>query len=99
MWKQITPADIERAKAAWGAMRDKILARHEEEIKILEMDENLLRSLEAGLLAFHQRFMPQPHLAAGDAETSPSPGGAIDNESPPSMDGQARVIALPSSPK
>jgi hypothetical protein len=33
-----TPADIERVKAAWMAIRDKIAARHQQEMKNLEME-------------------------------------------------------------
>ena len=70
MWNKITPADIERAKAAWIAMRDKIVARHQQEMKVLEMDGNLLSSLEVGLSAFHQRFMTPPQLKAVGSEPS-----------------------------
>jgi hypothetical protein len=70
MWDKITPADIERAKAAWIAMRDKIVARQQQEMKILEMDGNLLSSLEVGLSAFHQRFMAPPQLKAVGSEPS-----------------------------
>jgi hypothetical protein len=70
MWDKITPADIEQAKAAWIAMRDKIAARHQQEMKILEMDRNLLSSLEVGLSAFHQRFMAPPQLKEVGSELS-----------------------------
>jgi hypothetical protein len=99
MWEQITPADIERAKAAWAAMRDKILARHQEEIKILETDENLLRSLEIGLMAFHQRFMSPPQPAAVGTETPLSSDAPAVANSAPSLDEQTTVVTLPSLPK
>ena len=70
MSDKITPADIARAKATWIAMRDKIVARHQQEMKILEMDGNLLSSLEVGLSAFHQRFMAPPQLKAVGSEPS-----------------------------
>ena len=98
MWKQITPADIERAKAAWAAMRDKILARHQEEIKILEMDGNLLRNLETGLMAFHQRFMSPPQLTAVSTETPLSTDAPVADKSAPSVDEKATVVTLPTSP-
>lgn len=79
MWEQITPADIERAKAAWSAMREKILARHQEELKILEMDANLIRNLETGLMAFHQRFMSAPQLRPVDAATLSTPDAPVDD--------------------
>jgi hypothetical protein len=97
MWDQVTPADIERAKAAWAAMRDKILARHQEEIKILEMDGNLLRSLETGLAAFHQRFMSPPQLTAVGTETPPSTDAPTAAEPAPPVDEKATVITLPTS--
>ena len=95
MWEQITPADLERAKAAWAAMREKILARHQEEIKILEMDGNLLRNLETGLMAFHQRFMSPPQLTAVSTET-PTDAPAAD-KSAASVDEKATVVTLPTS--
>jgi hypothetical protein len=98
MWKQITPADIERAKAAWAAMRDKILARHQEEIKMLEMDGNLLRGLETGLMAFHQRFMSPPQLTAVSTETPLSTDAPVADKSAPSVDEKATVVTLPTSP-
>ena len=97
MWKQITPADIERAKAAWAAMRDKILARHQEEIKMLEMDGNLLRGLETGLMAFHQRFMSPPQLTAVSTETPLSTDAPVADKSAPSVDEKATVVTLPTS--
>jgi len=98
MWKQITPADIERAKAAWAAMRDKILARHQEEIKMLEMDGNLLRGLETGLMAFHQRFMSPPQLTAVSTETPLSTDAPVADKPAPSVDEKATVVTLPTSP-
>ena len=98
MWKQITPADLERAKAAWAAMRDKILARHQEEIKVLEMDGNLLRGLETGLMAFHQRFMSPPQLTAVSTETPLSTDAPVADKSAPSVDEKATVVTLPTSP-
>src|SRR5258707_12506366 len=85
MWEQITPADLERAKAAWAAMRQKILARHQEEIKILEMDGNLLRNLETGLVAFHKRFMSPPQLTAVSTETPLSTDAPVADQSAPSV--------------
>jgi hypothetical protein len=99
MWDQITPADIERAKAAWAAMREKILARHQEEIKILEMDGNLLRNLETGLMAFHKRFMSPPQLTAVSTETPLSTDAPVADKSAPSVDEKATVITLPTSPE
>jgi hypothetical protein len=93
MWNKITPADIERAKAAWIAMRDKIVARHQQEMKILEMDGNLLNSLEVGLSAFHQRFMAPPQLKAVGSEPSSSPADKV--EAPPFVENE--VIQFASS--
>ena len=98
MWEQITPADLERAKAAWAAMREKILARHQEEIKILEMDGNLLRNLETGLMAFHQRFMSPPQLTAVSTETPlHSIDAPVADKSAASVDEKATVVTLPTS--
>ena len=99
MWEQITPADIERAKAAWAAMREKILARHQEEIKILETDGNLLRSLETGLMAFHQRFMSTPQLTTISTESPPSTDAPVADTSAPSVDEKATIVTLPMSPE
>jgi hypothetical protein len=99
MWEQITPADIERAKAAWAAMREKILARHQEEIKILETDGNLLRSLETGLMAFHQRFMSPPQLTTISTEPPPSTDAPVADTSAPSVDEKATIVTLHTSPE
>ena len=99
MWEQITPADIERAKAAWAAMRDKIMARHQEEIKMLEMDGNLLRGLETGLMAFHQRFMSPPQLTAVNTDPPPSTDAPVADTSAASIDEKATVVTLPTSPE
>src|SRR3977135_1288584 len=100
MWEQITPADLERAKAAWAAMREKILARHQEEIKILEMDGNLLRNLETGLMAFHQRFMSPPQLTAVSTETPlHSIDAPVADKSTASVDEKATLVILPTSPE
>ena len=100
MWDQITRADLQRAKAAWAAMRDKILARHQEEIKILERDGNLLRNLETGLIAFHQRFMSPPQLTAVSTETPLSTDApAATDESTPSVGEKGTVVTLPTSPE
>jgi hypothetical protein len=99
MWEQITPADLERAKAAWAATRDRILARHQEEIKMLERDGNLLRGLEAGLMAFHQRFMSPPQLTAVSTETPLSTDAPVADKSASSVDEKATVVTLPTSPE
>jgi hypothetical protein len=99
MWEQITPADIERAKAAWAAMREKILARHQEEIKILETDGNLLRSLETGLMAFHQRFMSPPQLTAISTEQPPLTDAPVADTLAPSVDEKATIVTLHTSPE
>jgi len=95
MWKQITPADIERAKAAWSAMREKILARHQEELRILEMDGNLLRNLETGLMIFHQRFMSPPQLSAVQTASLATPDAPITDQ----PDETATAIPSTSAPQ
>ena len=99
MWQQITTADLERAKAAWRAMREKILARHQEELKILEADGNLLRGLETGLMAFHQRF-----IAGGSNLNAESISAAVCDSQPSEgtervTEANAMVVALPVSPR
>ena len=71
-------------------MREKILARHQEELKILEMDANMLRNLETGLMVFHQRFMSVQQLPTVDAATSSTADGPA-NDKP---DDTAEVITL-----
>jgi hypothetical protein len=59
----------------------------------LEMDGNLLRSPETGLVVFHQRFMAPPRLTAVSTGTPLST--RVADRSPPSVDEKATVITMP----
>jgi len=56
MWNQLTPSDIERAKTELGERRTEMLARHAEELKGLDVDQNQLETLEQAITSFLQKF-------------------------------------------
>jgi hypothetical protein len=58
VWDQLTPRDIERAQSAIGARRTEMLARHADELKVLERDQTELEGLEQAIAAFVRRFRP-----------------------------------------
>jgi hypothetical protein len=55
-WHQLTPSNIEDAKHVLSMRRSKTLARHAEELKVLEVDEAELETLEQAITAFAQKF-------------------------------------------
>ncbi|MBV8894326.1 MAG: hypothetical protein JO266_20520 [Acidobacteria bacterium] len=60
MWDQLTPADIERAKARVAATRRETLARHTEELKRLELEEAEIETIEHLIATFSKRYMSVP---------------------------------------
>ena len=58
MWNQLTPNDIERAKHELNERRAEMLARHAEELKGLNTDQNQLETLEQAIASFLQKFNP-----------------------------------------
>jgi hypothetical protein len=64
MWEQLTPADIQRAKARAAALRCETLNRHVEELRILDADEAEIGALERLITAFSERYM-NPAKEAG----------------------------------
>ena len=56
VWNQLTPGDLLRAKDELAARRTDLLARHAEELKALDADQNQLDGLEQAIGAFLQRF-------------------------------------------
>lgn len=56
MWNQLTPSDLERAKNELGERRVEMLARHAEELKGLDADQNQLETLEQAIASFLQKF-------------------------------------------
>src|SRR5215207_7701898 len=64
VWNQLTPGDLARAKEELAERRAEILARHAEELKTFDADQNQLDGLEQAIAAFLDRFA-QP--AAGEA--------------------------------
>jgi hypothetical protein len=56
MWDQLKPSDIERAKSELGDRRAEMLARHAEELKGLDVDQNQLETLERAIASFLQKF-------------------------------------------
>ena len=56
VWNQLTPGDLERAKKDLAARRAEMLAKHAEELKALDTDQNELDGLEQAIDSFLRRF-------------------------------------------
>jgi len=56
VWNQLTPSDLARAKEELAERRAEILARHAEEMKAFDADQNQLDGLEQAIDAFLSRF-------------------------------------------
>jgi len=56
VWNQLTPSDLARAKEELAERRAEILARHAEELKTFDADQNQLDGLEQAIDAFLSRF-------------------------------------------
>jgi hypothetical protein len=57
MWEQLTPADIQRARARAAALRGETLNRHAEELRILDAKEAEIEDLERLVIAFSERYL------------------------------------------
>jgi hypothetical protein len=57
MWKQLTPADIERVKHRLAVSRAETLSRHAEELKALDAQQDEVESLERLLTTFAQKYL------------------------------------------
>src|SRR5947209_20210147 len=78
MWEQLTPADIERAKIRAAALRSETLAKHAEELRVLDVDEAEIDTLERLLASFSEKYMTVPNSASGPA-TEPTAEFVADN--------------------
>lgn len=87
MWEQLTPADIERAKTRAAARRCEILAKHAEELRILDVDEAEIDTLERLLASFSEKYMTAPNPTTGPA-TDTAPEVGPDNVGSASSDGE-----------
>jgi hypothetical protein len=56
VWDQLTPTHIERAKQELDIRRAEMLARHAEELKALDTDQNEIDSLAQAIDAFVRKF-------------------------------------------
>ena len=56
MWERLTAADIERVKRGLTTRRVEILARHAQELKALEVDQNEIDVFEKAIATFAQNF-------------------------------------------
>jgi hypothetical protein len=79
MWEQLTPADIQRARARAAALRCETLNRHAEELRSLDANEAKIEALERLILAFAERYLdpakeagsaPAEHIEAPDQSNS-----------------------------
>lgn len=63
MWDQLKPSDIERVKNELGTRREEMLARHAEELKALDAEQNQLDTLEQAI----EMFLQKANRSAGAA--------------------------------
>lgn len=69
MWEQLTPADIERAKAQAAELRRETLRKHAEELSALDTDEAELETLERLIAGFSKKYMGNLDAALPNATT------------------------------
>ena len=58
VWEQLTPADVDRARQELGRQRIEMLARHAEELNLLEGDCAQVDQLEQAINAFIRKYSP-----------------------------------------
>ena len=77
MWDKLTVADIERVKRGLATRRAEILARHAEELKALEADQNEIDVFEKAIATFAQKFSltRSAEVLVLDAERAPAQAG------------------------
>ena len=56
VWDQLTPGDIENAKTELAGRRAEMLARHAEELKVLDTDQSQLDTLAEAIELFARKF-------------------------------------------
>lgn len=79
MWEQLTPADIDRAKARAAGLRQETLIRHAEELRALDADEAEIQTIERLITSFAERYMRPVNTGAvaDSAPQLPRDDGAI----------------------
>jgi hypothetical protein len=77
MWKQLTPADIQRARARAAALRREILIRHAEELRTLDANEAEIETLERFIIGFSERYLN----ASNGAGSAPADHIDVPNQS------------------
>ena len=77
MWDKLTVTDIERVKRGLASRRSEILARHAEELKALEADQNEIDVIEKAIAMFAQKFnlTKSAEVLVLDAERVPAQAG------------------------
>jgi hypothetical protein len=60
MWENLSPVDIERAKAQLRAQREEILKRQAEELSVLDADQNEIDTLDRLIAAFIEGRVQAP---------------------------------------
>jgi hypothetical protein len=84
MWEQLTPADIQRARARVAALRCEMLNRHAEELRTLDADAAEIEALERFIIVFSERYLN----AATESGSAPA-------EDPPAEDPEAPAHSDP----
>ena len=86
MWRQLTPADIQRVRARAAALRCEILNRHAEELRTLDANEAEIDALERFILGFSKRYLNASKGAgAAPAEEAPDQSNSDQYAGPPRL--------------
>ena len=56
MWDKLTAGDLERVKRELATRRSEMLARHAEELRVLEAEHSEIDVIEKAIAAFTQKF-------------------------------------------
>ena len=73
MWEQLTPADIQRARARAAVLRCETLNRHAEELRTLDADEAEIEALDRLISAFSERYLSPAKEGSRPAEDVEAP--------------------------
>ena len=88
MWEQLTPGDLQRARARAAALRQDTLNRHAEELRRLDADEAEIEALERFIMVFSERYLnaaPERGSAAAEDLESRAHSGSEEDAGPPRL--------------
>jgi hypothetical protein len=103
MWEQLTPADIQRARARAAALRCEMLNRHAEELRTLDANAAEIEALERLIIVFSERYLnaatesgsapagtPEAPAHSGPVEHAGAPGLQVHQEVSPNFGSPVR---------